>query len=154
MHDPDAVDNRNVWLVKFAPFRTPWANIVQRGTFTMRGVRSLAARKHLAAMRIGDEVLYYHSQKELAVVGLMQVSREAYPDPTCTDPRWLTCDFAQVETLEQPVSLAVIKANPRLSTLGLIRQPRLAVMPLTADQFDIIVKLGADVAVMQRENSG
>jgi predicted RNA-binding protein with PUA-like domain len=74
-----ASSNLGHWLVKFAPFRTSWAEIVKRGTFTLRGVRSPAARKHLSKMRLGDAVLFYHSQKELAVVGLMEVSKEAYP---------------------------------------------------------------------------
>ena len=74
------------WLVKFAPFRTSWAEIVRRGTFTLRGVRSPAARANLASMRLGDPVLFYHSQQELAVVGVMTVTREAYPDPTSSDP--------------------------------------------------------------------
>ncbi len=69
------------WLVKFAPFRTSWTEIVKRGTFTLRGVRSPAARKHLSKMRLGDAVLYYHSQQELAVVGVMEVTREAFPTP-------------------------------------------------------------------------
>jgi predicted RNA-binding protein with PUA-like domain len=125
--------------VKFAPFRTPWKDIVKRGAFTLRGVRSPAARKHLSEMHQGDEVLFYHSQQELAVVGVMEVTREAYPDPTSADPRWLTCDFAPVKTLAHPVSLEAIKADSRLATLPLVRQPRLAVMPLTVEQFQIIV---------------
>ena len=91
--------NKNFWLVKFAPFRTSWAQIVLRGGFTLRGVRSSAARTHLSAMRLGDEVLYYHSQQELAVVGAMRVTREAYPDPTSADSQWLTCDFIPMKTL-------------------------------------------------------
>lgn len=134
-----ASSNLGRWLVKFAPFRTPWADIVKRGTFTMRGVRSPAARKHLSEMRLGDAVLFYHSQKELAVVGVMEVTREAYPDPTSADPQWLTCDFAPVKTLTRPVPLDTIKADSRLATLALVRQPRLAVMPVTPQQFDIIV---------------
>ena len=90
-------------------------------------------------MRLGDAVLLYHSQQELAVVGLMEVTREAYPDPTSADPQWLTCDFAPVKTLEQPVPLGRIKADPRLALLALVCQPRLAVMPVAGDQFQIIV---------------
>jgi len=129
------------WLIKFAPFRTGWVEIVRRGAFTLRGVRSNAARKHLAAMRIGDRVLFYHSQQELAVVGVLEVTREAYPDPTSADPQWLTCDFAPMKTLAHPVSLEAIKADPRLATLALVRQPRLAVMPVTEDQFQLITEL-------------
>ncbi len=128
------------WLVKFAPFRTSWAEIVRRGTFTLRGVRSPTARAHLAAMRLGDPVLFYHSQQELAVMGVMSVTREAYPDPTSTDPQWLTCDFVPVQTFVRPVNLNEIKADPRFAALGLIRQPRLAVMPVTKEQFRVLVE--------------
>ena len=116
------------WLVKFAPFRTSWAEIVRRNTFTLRGVRNPAARKYLSEMSAGDPVLFYHSQQELAVVGVMEVAREAYPDPTSADPRWLTCDFTPIRTLPRPIALAEIKSDPRLTALALVRQPRLAVM--------------------------
>lgn len=134
------IDNRNFWLVKFAPFRNSWTEVVQHGKFTLRGVRSPTARKHLAAMRLGDRVLYYHSQQELAVVGIMQVSREAYPDPTSADAQWLTCDFTPLQTLPRPVTLARLKADSRLITLALMSQPRLAVMPVAPEQFQIMVE--------------
>jgi len=140
MNAPKIIGNKNFWLVKFAPFRTSWTEIVQHGKFTLRGVRSPAARKHLGAMRPGDHVLCYHSQKELAVVGVMQVSREAYPDPTSADPQWLTCDFTPQRTLPRPVTLAELKADCRLATLALLSQPRLAVMPVTPEQFQIITE--------------
>ena len=136
---PVKPEKRGFWLVKFAPFRTSWAEIVRQGSFTLRGVRSPAARKHLSEMRTGDEVLFYHSQQELAVVGVMAVAREAYPDPTSADPQWVTCDFVPVKTLVQPVSLDAIKANPLLAGLALIRQPRLAVMPITEEEFRIVL---------------
>ena len=130
------------WLIKFAPFRTPWAEIVRRGTFTMRGVRSPAARANLAAMRLGDTVLFYHSQQELAVVGVMEVTREAYPDPTSADPQWVTCDFRPIESLASPVPLAVLRADAGLSQIALLRQPRLAVMPLHIEEWNRIIELG------------
>ena len=120
-------------------------DIVKRGTFTLRGVRSFAARKHLAEIRCRDKVLFYHSQRELSVMGIMEVSREAYPDPTSADPNWLTCDFVPLRTLPRPVPLAEIKRDPRLSNLALIRQPRLAVMPLSAPEFDAIVQTSAEI---------
>ena len=129
---------KRYWLVKFAPFRTSWSEIVRRGTFTLRGVRSPAARNSLNEMRLHDPVLFYHSQQERAVVGVMKVSRRAYSDPTSADPQWLTCDFAPTRSLAPPVSLAEIKANIRLAQIGLVCQPRLAVMPLTAQEFNII----------------
>ena len=133
--------NGRYWLVKFAPFRTSWTEIVRRGTFTLRGVRSREARNNLAAMRIGDPVLFYHSQQELAIVGLMEVTRESYPDPTSTDPQWLTCDFRPVRTLSYPIPLAEIKSTPILKELPLVRQPRLSVMPITKPEFKEIIGL-------------
>ena len=126
------------WLVKFAPWRTSWEQIVMRGQFTLRGVRSPAARKNLATMKQGDAVYFYRSQECQAVMGLMEVTREAYPDPTSADPQWLTCDFAPVATLAQPVTLDSIKAVEALSDMALVKQPRLAVMPVTADQAAMI----------------
>jgi len=132
------------WLVKFAPFRTPWSDIVRRGTFTLRGVRSLQARNNLAAMRIGDPVLFYHSQQDLAIFGLMEVTCEAYADPTSSDPKWLTCDFRPVKTLPHPIALSEVKANPSLSEMPLVRQPRLSVMPVTPKEFEEILLIGSN----------
>jgi predicted RNA-binding protein with PUA-like domain len=133
-------DSEGYWLIKFAPFRTSWSEIVRRGTFTLRGVRSFQARNTLNAMQIGEPVLFYHSQRELAVVGLLEVSRAAYPDPTSADNKWLTCDFIPIKSFTKPVSLALMKTMPELANLPLIRQPRLAVMPLTKIEFETITK--------------
>jgi predicted RNA-binding protein with PUA-like domain len=86
---------------------------VRHGSFTLRGVRSPAACKYLSMMRRAIKILFYHSQRELAVVGVMTVTREVYPDPTGADPQWLTCDFAPMKTLARPVSLDTIKADSR-----------------------------------------
>ena len=126
------------WLVKFAPFRTDWSEVIRRGIFTMRGVRSPEARNNLRAMHLGDQVLFYRSQRDPAVMGLMEVIRPAYPDPTSVDPQWLTCDFRPIRTLPEPIPLAKIKNHPDLADLPLIRRPRLAVMPLTPAQFNSI----------------
>ena len=93
----------------------------------------------MAAMQTGDLALYYHSQQELAVVGLMEVTRKAYPDPTSSDSRWLTCNFRPIQTLTYPITLAEIKANPALLELPLVRQPRLSVMPVTPKEFEEIL---------------
>ena len=119
------------WLIKFAPFRTSWSEIVARGTFTPRGIRSAQARKHLAEMRRGDSVLFYQSQQQQAIVGEMEVIREAYPDPTSADPQWITCDFVPIKSLSSPVTLQEIRRQPTLSALSLLKQPRLSVMPVT-----------------------
>ena len=136
---------RNYWLIKFAPFRISWEEIVRRGVFTIRGVRSPEARNNLKKMKRHDHVLFYHSQKELSVVGLMNVTRSAYPDPTSTDTKWLTCDFAPVRTLKVPIKLSVIKDTPELLEIALVRKPRLAVMPLYKKEFEIIAKMGNEV---------
>jgi len=135
---------KNFWLVKFAPFRTSWTEIVQHGTFTLRGIRSAGARKHLAAMRLCDSVFFYHSQQELSIVGIMAVSREAYPDPTSADPKWLTCDFTPLQTLCHPVPLSELRKKHVFSDLPLLRQPRLAVMPLTLEEFQQIHNLSQE----------
>jgi predicted RNA-binding protein with PUA-like domain len=126
------------WLIKFAPFRSSWQEIISRGVFTMRGVRSPEARKHLSRMKLGDKVLFYRSQQDQAIVGLMEVSREAYPDPTSADTQWLTCDFIPIQTFPQPLSRDAIKNCKLLQSLPLLTRPRLAVMPLTNDEFTSI----------------
>lgn len=131
------------WLIKFAPFRTSWGEIVVRGSFSLRGVRSSEARKHLAGMDLGDQVLFYHSQQEKAVVGVLEVSRTAYPDPTSSDPQWLTCDFRPLRGLPMPVPLETLRTIPALSDLPLLRRPRLSVMPLSANEFEIIKSLSS-----------
>jgi len=132
---------KNHWLIKFAPFRTSWNEIVRRGVFTLRGVRSPEARNNLKKMKLHDLVLFYHSQKEFSVVGLMKVTRTAYSDPTSTDTKWLTCDFVPVRSLKIPVKLSSVKEEPKLAEIALIRQPRLAVMPLRAEEFECILSL-------------
>ena len=117
----------------------------------MRGVRNPEARNNLAAMRRGDRVLYYHSQRELAVVGVLEVSGIARPDPTSSDTRWLTCDFRPVKTLARPVPLAEIKSMPALADIPIIHRPRLAVMPVTPGEFDAILALSEEMC-MESEN--
>ena len=141
MADTSNTGANQYWLIKFAPFRTKWVEIVRRGIFTLRGVRSREARQNLAKMRRLDQVLFYHSQQELAVVGLMEVTREAYSDPTSADSFWLTCDFRPLRTFEEPVHLQTIKSVPELASVPLIRRPRLAVMPLTETEFHTILAL-------------
>ena len=134
------------WLVKFAPFRTAWPEIVRRGIFTLRGIRSPEARKHLKAMKLGDPVYFYQSQVEQAILGLMHVSREAYPDPGSTDPQWVTCDFLPSSTLPNPITLDRIRSSPELAGIALIRQPRLAVLPLQQVEFEFIMNISARLA--------
>lgn len=105
------------------------------------GVRNFQARNNLRAMKEGDLVLFYHSVKDPAVVGIAQVEMKAYPDPTATEGDWSCVDLTPIKPLPSPVTLAEIKADPALSEISLIRQSRLSVMPLTAKEYQRILKL-------------
>lgn len=128
------------WLVKSEPAAYSWEQFVKdRGT-AWTGVRNYQARIHLRAMRGGDEVLFYHSVTDKAVVGIAKVTREAYPDPTADEEGWVCVDLAPVRALKSPVTLEQIKATPALKDIALLRQSRLSVMPLTSVEFAAIVK--------------
>ena len=135
---------KNFWLVKFAPFRTSWRDIIKAGQFTLRGVRSHAARKNLIAMRSCDRALFYHSQEEKAIIGILKVIREAYPDPTSSDPKWMTCDFAPIKTFSRPVTLKELRSSSELAELPLLRQPRLSVMPISRNHYESILRLSEE----------
>ena len=105
-------------------------------------MRNYAARLHLRAMKNGDLVCFYHSVTDKQIVGLARVDREAYADPTATEGDWSCVDLVPVKPLTQPVPLAVIKADPELQTMPLIRQSRLSVTPLTEAQFKRLLALG------------
>jgi predicted RNA-binding protein with PUA-like domain len=128
----------NYWLVKFAPFRYSWDDILRNGKFEIYSVRNAQARNNLKSMRMGDEVLFYHSQEENCVMGRMKVIEEAHQDKTTTDPRWVSVTFEPIETFQNPISLATIKKTEGLEKIGLIMQPRLAVMKLSNTEFEIL----------------
>lgn len=130
------------WLVKSEPEAYAWADLVRDSRTAWTGVRSFPARLNLKAMRAGDRVLFYESVTTKAVVGLAEVTQTAFPDPTADEPDWVAVELAAVSALPRPVPLAAIKADPKLATIALIRQSRLSVMPLPADAFRRIVKLG------------
>lgn len=130
------------WLVKQEPEDYPFARLVAEGRTAWTGVRNAQARNHLCTIVEGDAVLFYHTGNERAIVGLAQVVRAAYPDPTATDGGpWLCVDLVPVRALPIPVPLVRIKAEPALAGIGLVRQPRLSVMPLQAGEFDRILAL-------------
>jgi predicted RNA-binding protein with PUA-like domain len=130
------------WLVKQEPTAYSWGDLVRDGRTTWDGVRNHQARNNLQAMQQGDRVLFYHSVKDPAVVGICEVVRTAYPDPTAGDPGWVAVDLKPVRALARPVTLAAIKAEPALRDIPLVRQSRLSVMPLEKAAFDRIVKQG------------
>lgn len=130
------------WLVKQEPTKYSFDDLLTDQRTTWDGVRNFQARNNLKAMRVGDAVLFYHSNVGQEVVGLCEVVRDAYPDPTVPDGPWVVVDLAAKRKLKQPVTLVQIKQTPALKDVGLIRQSRLSVMPLSKDEFDTIVKLG------------
>jgi len=132
----------NYWLVKFAPFRCSWDDILRNGKFEIYSVHNPQARNNLKSMRLSDEVLFYHSQQGNCIMGKMVVIEEAHQDKTTTDNRWLSVTFEPVETFETPVPLSIIKNLPRLKQTGLIMQPRVAVHSLSKDDFELITTLG------------
>jgi predicted RNA-binding protein with PUA-like domain len=132
---------RSAWLVKSEPSAYAFADLVRDGRTRWDGVRNPLARRHLGAMRRGDLVLYYHSSEGKEVVGIARVAREAYPDPTARDGDWLAVDLEPLAPLAEPVGLASIKADPRLATLALVRQPRLSVMPVSDAHFEHLLRL-------------
>ena len=129
------------WLVKQEPETYSWDNLVSEGQTAWTGVRNFQARANLQKMQKGDPVLFYHSGKEKAVVGLAAVEREAYPDPTADEAGWVCVDLVPVRPLEHPVPLAAIKAAPELSGMALVRQSRLSVSPMTEQQFRQILAM-------------
>ncbi len=133
---------RKHWLAKSEPFKYSWDQFVKDGSTYWDGVRNAQARNNLAAMKKGDYVLYYHSNEGKEVVGVARVTREAYQDPTTEDERWVVVDLKPVKALPEPVTLAAIKSDAKLSEIALVKQSRLSVMPIDKRSFDRIVKLG------------
>ena len=131
----------NHWLVKSEPFKYSWDDFVKQGVGTWDGVRNYQARNNLQAMKMDDLVLFYHSNEGLEIVGLAKIVKEAYPDPTTEDNRWVVVDLVPVEKLPKTVTLKQIKADERLKDIGLIKQMRLSVTAIRPEEFDIILGL-------------
>jgi predicted RNA-binding protein with PUA-like domain len=131
------------WLVKQEPEAYSWDDLVRDGSTEWTGVRNFQARNSLRQMKLGDRVLFYHSGAEKSVVGIAEVAKAAYPDPTADDPQWVAVDLKPVKRLKEAVSLASIRDNPKLNDLLLIRQSRLSVMPVALEEFETIVEMGS-----------
>lgn len=132
----------NYWLVKSEPFKYSWDELVKDKWTYWDGVRNYAARLHMKAMKLGDLVLFYHSNEGLEVVGYAKVIKEYYQDPTTDDDRWVAMDIEPVEALNTPVTLKQIKAEKALKDMALVRISRLSVSPVTKKEFDHVLKLG------------
>jgi predicted RNA-binding protein with PUA-like domain len=134
------------WLVKSEPESFSWDQQRAAGVEPWTGVRNHQAKRHLLAMRRGDRAFFYHSNTGKAVVGVVEVVREAYPDPTAPDPAapngWVCVDVRAAEPLPVPVTLAAIRADPQLADIGLVRPSRLSVMPVSEAHWHRIRALG------------
>jgi predicted RNA-binding protein with PUA-like domain len=130
------------WLVKSEPGAWSWQQQVEAGATGWDGVRNRQAVNNLKAMRAGDRVLFYHSGEAREIVGIVELVREYYPDPSDESGRFGMIDVRTVRALENPVTLASIKSDPRLQHLALVRQSRLSVMPIDADAWAIICGMG------------
>ena len=133
---------KHFWLVKQEASSYSWSDFIAEGQTDWTGVRNYTARNNLRKMRRGDEVLFYHSGEEKAVVGIAKVTRPAYPDPSATEGDWSAVDLAPIKSLHRPVTLRQIKSHPRLRQIQLVRQSRLSVMPMAAAEFRAIVLMG------------
>ena len=131
------------WMVKSEPEAYAWSDLVRDERTAWTGVRNYQARIHLNAMKPGDRVLFYESVTTKAVVGVAEVTKAAFPDKTAEEAGWVAVELKAIEPLAKPVTLAEIKAKPALSKLALLRQSRLSVMPLTATDYKLILKLGS-----------
>jgi predicted RNA-binding protein with PUA-like domain len=133
---------RRFWLVKSEPEAFSWDQQVANGVEPWTGVRNHAAKNNLKAMRPGDRAFFYHSNTGKEIVGVVEVVRAAYPDPTAESGDWVCVDMRAVGPMPRPVSLAAIKAAPALADLPLIRQSRLSVLPVPAAQWAEICRMG------------
>lgn len=131
----------NYWLVKSEPSTYSWDDLVKEGSTVWTGVRNFLARNNLKAMKKGDLVFFYHSNTDKAIVGIAQVTKEFYPDPTSDDPAWVVVDLVPVKPLQRPVDLAAIKADKAFTTMMLVTHSRLSVSPVTEAEFKHILKL-------------
>ena len=132
------------WLVKSEPEAYSFTDLLRDARTSWDGVRNYQARNNLSAMQPGDLAVVYHSVSEKAAVGLAKVTKAAYPDPTAKEGAWVSVELAADKPLNKPVSLAQIKSTPSLANMGLLRQSRLSVTPLTADEFAAILALSGE----------
>jgi len=133
----------NYFLVKSEPFKYSWKQFNEDGRTFWDGVRNYQARNNLKEMKVGDLVLFYHSNEGKEVVGVAKVVKEFYQDPTTADANWVAVDLVPMETLKHPVTLQQIKAEESLKDISLVRQGRLSVTQLKAEEFDKILEMGS-----------
>lgn len=134
------------WLVKSEPGCWSWDDHVRAGTEMWDGVRNHQAANYMKSMALGDQVFFYHSVHEKKIVGVLEVVKEAYIDPTDPAGKFVAVDFKALAPVARPVSLAEIKANPNLGEMALIKQSRLSVMPVSEAQRNEILTMAGGLA--------
>lgn len=130
------------WLIKSEPGAWSWDDQVREGVAEWDGVRNYQAANNMKAMELGDRVFFYHSVNEKQVVGIVEVVKKYYPDPTDVSGRFGMVDIKALKPFTKPVTLAEIKAEPRLANLALVRQSRLSVLPVQAEEWQLICAMG------------
>lgn len=130
------------WLIKSEPFKYSWDQFVKDKIATWDGIRNYAARNNLRSMKKGEQVLFYHSNEGLEIVGIAKVAKESYQDPTSDNDAWLVVDVKPYKKIKKPVSLNSIKSSPALSQMALVRLGRLSVQPVTDEEWDLIMVMG------------
>ena len=131
----------NYWLVKQEPESYSFSDFQKEGKTDWTGVRNYTARNNLKEMKLGDKVFYYHSGDERAVVGYARVTKASFPDPTATEGPWVAVELEAGKPLKNPVTLAAIKANPKLAEMKLVKLSRLSVTPVAKAEWDEIVAM-------------
>lgn len=130
------------WLMKSEPFKYSWEQLQKDGRTYWDGVRNHQAANNLKAMKVGDEAFFYHSNEGLAVVGICEIVKEAYPDPSDAKGRFVMVDVVPVKAVPEPVTLKAIKAEPALSEMALVKQSRLSVSPVRDEEWALICRMG------------
>ncbi|MBS9478202.1 EVE domain-containing protein [Ancylobacter radicis] len=136
------------WLYKSEPFKWSWDQQVAAGAAGTHwdGVRNHLAKQQLLAMKLGDRGFFYHSNEGKEIVGIVEVIKEAYPDPSDPSGKFVMVDLKAIEPLKNPVSLAAIKTEPRLAEMALMRFSRLSVQPVTDREWDIVLEMAGHKA--------
>ena len=129
------------WLLKSEPFKYSWSQLEKDNRTHWDVVRNHQAANNLKAMKKGDRAFFYHSNEGLEIVGIAEIAREAYPDPSDETGKFVMVDIAPVMPVKTPVTLAQIKADPRLAEFGLVRQSRLSVVPVSAVEWKLICQM-------------
>ncbi len=132
------------WLIKSEPFKYSWEQFLKDKRTFWDGVRNYAARNNMKAMKLGDELFFYHSNEGLAIVGIAKVVKEFYQDPSTEEDAWVVVDVAPVKTLKNPVTLQQIKSDKRLANMEIVRLSRLSVSKVQPEEWKVIMELAGE----------